>query len=400
MTAGHIRQRSPGSWELRYGLGVDPATGRRKTATATVKGARKDAERELRRLLRTIDTGEHAAPSRMTAGQWLATWLDTIRPEVSPKTHERYVELAEGFIVPALGHVHLTKLTPPAIQAAYTRWATDGRRDGKPGGLSPQTRRHLHRVLMGALNRAVEQQILARNPAAALGRRLPKVELKEMATLSAEQAARLLDAIRHNRIYWPVVLALATGARRGEILALRWRHIDLDRGVVTIAQSLEETRGGVLRFKAPKTDRARSVPLPAFAVVELRRHKIEQAEELLALGIRQDDNTLLCRRADPFNRDGRLDPVAAMNGHAVGREYRRVFRGLKLDIPYVRFHDLRHSHATQLLIAGVHAKVVQERLGHSNIGITLGTYSHVVGTMQEDAAAKLDRAFGSKSGSK
>jgi integrase len=390
---GHIRERSPGSFELRYSLGVDPTTGRRRIATTTIHGHRKDAEKELRRLLRAVDTGEHINPNRITVRRWLATWLDSIRQEVSPKTWERYSELVEGFLAPALGHMHIAKLAPVHIQTAYNGWATSGRRDGKPGGLSPRTRCHLHRVLTGALNRAVEQQLIARNPTAALSRRLPKVERKEMATLSAEQANRLLSAIRHNRIYWPVLLALATGARRGEVLALRWRHVDLDRGVVSIMQSLEETKSG-LRFKSPKSERTRAVPLPAFAVTELRRHKVEQAEELLALGIRQEENTLLCSRLDPFKKNGTLDPVAAMNGHAVGREYRRVFRGLKdRDIPYVRYHDLRHSHATQLLVAGVHAKVVQERLGHSNIGITLDTYSHVIGTMQEDAATKLDKAF-------
>jgi integrase len=389
----HIRERSPGAFELRYSLGVDSATGRRRIATTTVRGARKEAEKELRRLLRAVDTGDHIGPTRITVRAWLVMWLDAIRQEVSPKTWERYTELVEGFLVPALGYMRLAQLSPTHIQAAYNGWATGGRRDGKPGGLSPQTRRHLHRVLTGALNRAVEQQLIARNPAEALSRRLARVERTEMATLSAEQASRLLDAIRHNRIYWPVLLALATGARRGEILALRWRHVDLDRGVISIMQSLEETKSG-LRFKSPKNERTRAVPLPAFAVAELRRHRVEEAGELLALGIRQDDNTLLCRRLDPFNKDDFLDPVAAMNGHAVGREYRRVFRGLKdRDIPYVRYHDLRHSHATQLLVAGVHAKVVQERLGHSNIVITLNTYSHVIKTMQEDAATKLDKAF-------
>jgi integrase len=351
--SGHIRQRSPGSFELRYPLGADPRTGKRKIATVTFRGSRKDAERELRRLMRLVDTGEHATdPSRMTLRHWVATWLDTIRQEVSPKTHERYSELVDGFLVPTLGNIRLAKLTPTDIQEVMTGWATGGRRDGKSGGLAPQTRRHIHRVLSIALNRAIEQQLIARNPAAALSRRLPRVEKAELKTLSAEQARRLLDGMRSNRIYWPVLLALASGARRGEILALRWRDVDLDRGSVAITRSLEETKVG-LRFKAPKTDRTRGVLIPAFAVAELRRHKREQAEELLALGVRQNEDTLLCRRLDPFNRDGRLDPVAAMNGHAVGREYRRAFRVLKgLDIPYVRFHDLRHSHATQLLVAG------------------------------------------------
>jgi integrase len=394
--SGHIRERSPGAFELRYSLGTDAATGKRKIATATARGSRKDAEKELRRLLRLLDTGEHVDPNRITVREWLTTWLATVRHEVAPKTWERYYELTQGFLVPALGGLQLTKLAPVHIQELLNTLALSGRRDGKPGGLSPRTRRHVHRVLTGALSRAVEHQLIARNPAAALSRRLPKVERKDMPTLSAEQSARLIAAIRHTRVYWPVLLALATRARRGEILALRWRNFDADRGTVQIVASIEETKGGRLRFKAPKTERTRSVTLPAFALAELQRHRREQAEELLALGIRQDADTLLCRRAIPWNRDGSLDPDAAMTPRAMSHEYRRAVRRLK-DIPFVAFHNLRHSHATQLLVAGVHAKVVQERLGHSNIGITLGTYSHVVGGMQEDAAARLDKAFRQKS---
>ena len=241
--SGHIRERSPGSFELRYNLGIDPATGKRKLATATVRGSRKDAEKELRRLLHSLDTGEHLDPNRITVREWLTTWLATVRQEVAPKTWERYSELAEVFLTPAFGGLHLTKLAPVHIQELLNTLAFSGRRDGKPGGgLSPRTRRHIHRVLTGALNRAVEQQLMARNPAAALSRRLPKVERPDMPTLSAEQAARLLEAIRHTRVYWPVLLALATGARRGEILALRWRNFDPDRGIVQIVASIEETQ--------------------------------------------------------------------------------------------------------------------------------------------------------------
>ena len=294
---GHLRQRGPGSWELRYSLGTDPATGRRKTATATVKGTRKDADRELRRLLRAVDTGEHIDPNRLTVREWLTTWLAAVKQEVAPRTHERYGEIVRNFLLPALGNLPLAKLAPANIQTLYTSLAEDGRRDGKPGGLAPQTRRHIHRILSGALERAVEQQLVARNPASIFRRRLPKVERHEMATLNPQQSAALLDAVKHSHIYWPVLLALATGARRGEVLALRWRNVDFDAGAVRIVESLEQTRAG-LRFKSPKTDRARVITLPAFAVDELRRLKREQAEKLLALGIRQTGATLLCCRTD------------------------------------------------------------------------------------------------------
>src|SRR5262245_5000127 len=162
---GHIRQRSSGSFEIRYSLGTDPATGRRRMATSTVKGKRRDAERELRRLLRTLDIGEHVDPTRMTVRQWLEAWLSTVSTEISPKSHERYSEIVENFLLPALGNLPLVKLAPCHIQEAYNKWATGGRRDGKIGGLSPLTRRYVHSVLRSALGRAVEHQLLARNPA-------------------------------------------------------------------------------------------------------------------------------------------------------------------------------------------------------------------------------------------
>jgi integrase len=380
-STGHIRQRSPNSWELRYSLGTDPATGKRRMATSTVKGNRRAAEKELRRLLRALDTGEHVDPTRMTVREWLTAWLAAVREEVSPKSHERYSEIVGNFLAPELGNLPIVKLGPVHISAAYTRWATEGRRDGKPGGLSPRTRRHVHRILKAALGRAVEQQVVARNPADAFKKRLPKVERQEMVTLTAEQAAKLLESIKHSRLYWPVLIALSTGMRRGETLALRWRNIDLERGTVRVVESLEQTKAA-LRFKAPKTEKARAITLPSFAVEELRRLKRQQAEELLALGVRQSGETLACGR-----HDGKPMPPRSLT-----HEFAKIAGRLK-DVPRARFHDLRHSHATQLLSAGVHPKVAQERLGHSTITTTLDLYSHVTETMQGDAASKLDTAF-------
>ena len=378
---GHIRQRSAGSWELRYSLGTDPATGRRRIITTTLSGDRKAAERELRRLLRAVDTGEHVDPTRLTVGAWLGDWLETIRQEVSPKTHERYTEIVANFLIPAFGNLPLTKLAPIHIQKAYNEWATGGRRDGKGGGLAPRTRCHIHRILRSALARAVEQQVLARNPADAFKKRLPKLERRTMATLTAEQSALLLEAINHSRVYWPVLLALATGMRRGEILALRWKNVDLERGTVRVVESLEQTKLGI-RFKAPKNDRHRAIALPAYAVEKLRRLKRQQAEELLALGIRQSGETRVCARAD----GGPHQPLS------LTYEFARFMGRLK-ELPRVRFHDLRHSHATQLLADGVHPKIASERLGHASVGITLDLYSHVTDTMQGDAALRLDTAM-------
>jgi integrase len=339
---GHIRERSPGSWEMRYSLGTDPATGKRRVATITVKGNHRAAEKELRRLLRTLDDGSHVDPSRQSVRQWLEQWLETVRTEVAPKTHERYGEIVRNFLIPTIGNLPLTKLAPVHIQQAYNRWASGGRLDGKPGGLSPQTRRHIHRILRTALSRAVEQQVIVRNPADAFKKRLPKIERRTLMTLTAEQSVRLLEAIAHSRVYWPVLLALSTGMRRGEVLAVRWKNVDLERGTLRVMESLEQTKTGI-RFKPPKTGRHRVITLPAYAVEDLRRLKRQQAEELLALGVRPTGDTLLCARAD-----GKPHQPLSLT-----YEFAR-FMGRVKDLPRVRFHDLRHTHATQLLVSGVH----------------------------------------------
>jgi integrase len=367
---GTIKSRSPGSYRIRYSLGRDPVSGKRRFATATVRGTRKEAEQELVRLLRTVHTGEHVDPSRVTVGDWLGLWVNSTRAEVSPKTHERYAEIVRCYLVPALGTIRLQRLTASHIQKGYNEFSRSP---------SPRTRRHIHRILKSALARAVEQQALARNPADAL-KRLPKVEPKPITVLTVEQSTRLLQAIRHTTTYWPVLIALATGMRRGEILALRWGNVDLDKGVVRVVESLEQTRKTGLRFKSTKTDRARAVTLPRFAAEELRHWRSQQAQALLVLGIRQGAETLVCAR-----QDGRPKaPESLTHDYLIGRAK---------DVPRVRFHDLRHSHATQLLTAGVHPKIVQERLGHASIAITLDIYSHVSETMQGDAAARLDAAY-------
>jgi integrase len=369
-TRGTIKSRSAGSYRIRYTLGRDPVTGRRRFGTATVRGTRKEAEQELVRLLRTVHTGEHVDPSRVTVGDWLALWVASTKAEVSPKTHERYAEIVRCYLIPALGHLRLQRLTPSDIQRGYASFTR------LP---SPRTRRHIHRILKSALARAVEQQALTRNPADAL-KRLPKVERQPITVLTVEQSTQLLQSIRHTTTYWPVLIALATGMRRGEILALRWKNVDLDPGVVRVVGSLEQTKAG-LRFKATKTEKARAVTLPRFASDELRRWKREQAEALLALGVRQKPDTLVCARQDGEPKQpGSLTHEFT---YLVGRA----------EVPKVRFHDLRHTHATQLLASGVHPKIVQERLGHSTITVTMDLYSHVSETMQSDAAAKLDQAY-------
>jgi len=231
---GTIMQRSFGSFRLRYSIGRDPVTGKRLRATTTIEGTRREAERELTRLLRAADTNQHVDTARMTVGQWLDHWIDSIRTEISPKTHESYGEIVRCYLKPPLGSIRLDKLTPSDIQKASNGWTL---RDGRP--MSQATRRYVHVVLKAALKRAVQHRALAINPADAFKKF--KVERnKKMLTLTVQQSARLLEVLADSRVYWPVLLALSTGMRRGEILAVRWKDIDLDKATLRVMQSLEE----------------------------------------------------------------------------------------------------------------------------------------------------------------
>ena len=278
-------------------------------------------------------------------------------------------------LIPALGAYSLTKLKPLHIQEYYARAMQTGRLDGKEGGLSPQTVLHHHRILKEALSQAVRWQIIAHNPADAV--EPPRVGRKEMKVLTPGQIDRLLEAARGSRLYIAIVLAVATGMRRGEILGLRWQDVDLSAGTVSVCRTLEITKGRVA-FKEPKSTKSRRViSLPAFAVDALRRHKVEQAEHRLRAGPAYEDQGLVCatERGTPMIHNFERDYLALLD---------------KANLPRVRFHDLRHSHATLLLVQNVHPKIVSERLGHSAIGVTLDVYSHVLPAMQQEAAAKLD----------
>ena len=223
---------------------------------------------------------------------------------------------------------------------------------------------HFHRLLHKALAQAVKWQLLVRNPLDAV--EPPRAERREMRALDENETATLLGLLGASRLHMAVMLAVTTGLRRGEILGLRWSNVDLAKGTITVVQSLEQTKEG-LRFKSPKTHRSRrSLALPAIAIEALRSHRAKQARERLALGPAYDDHDLVCPR--PGGAPWPPDMFSTTFAASVRRSGMKLFR----------FHDLRHSHASQLLKAGVHPKVVSERLGHAGIGITLDTYSHVL----------------------
>jgi integrase len=374
--SGHVRQRGPkGQWYAVIDVFVDGKRKRRWHKLDNCKGKR-EAEKACERLIAQQADGTYVDPSREPVAAFLERWIEHMQGQVSPRSHERYAEIARKNLAPLLGALALTKLQPAHISAAYAKALTSGRRDGT-GGLSARTVTHMHRVLREALQQALRWQLLARNPADAV--KPPKVERRQLNTYDIQQTAELLERLRGNHMFIPTVLAGLCGLRRGEIAALQWKHIDLERRQISVVQSAEQTKVGV-RYKPPKSGRSRTVAMSATVTAELRAHRVEQAQRL-SLGIRISDDTFVVAQAD-----GR--PIQP---NSLSHEWVRQIA--KTELPRIRYHDLRHAHATHLLSSGVHPKVASERLGHSKVGITLDLYSHVLPGMQEDAAARVDDAL-------
>ena len=368
---GHIRERSPGHWAIVIDVS-DSQGGKRKQRWHSFKGTKRQAQIECARLIAELQNGTAVEPSRMTVAAFLERWIEHMRGQVSPRSHERYAEIARKNLAPLLGALTLTKLQPAHISQAYAKALASGRRDGA-GGLSPRTVTHMHRVLREALQQAVRWQLLARNPADAV--KPPKVERKQMNVLDTDAAVTLIEATRETPLFVPILLGIRCGLRRGEVVALR----DLERGQISVVASAEQTEQGV-REKEPKNGKGRTIVLSATEVEELRTHRARQAEGLLALGVRLTDDHHVVTRADGQP----LQPRSLT--HAFVKFVRQ--HGFQ-----IRLHDLRHSHATHMLASGVHPKIAQERLGHSSVGITLDLYSHVLPGMQAEAVSKVDAAL-------
>ena len=338
------------------------------------KGKR-EAQAACGKLIAEMSSGAYVEPSKLTLSQFFERWLKHIKPNVSPRTHERYEQIATKNLAPMIGGKLLSKLQPIDISAAYVTALENGRRDGK-GGLSPRTVHHMHRVLFSALDQAERWKMVARNPAALLEKRdRPKIERKPVTTIDAPTTATVLDAARERRLFIPLVLGTFCGLRRGEITALRWKSVDLDHGQLAVVASTEQTDAGAIREKEAKSGKSRTVALPSLAVEELRRWRLAQAQELLRLGIRADDNWHVVSQFD----GSPLQPRSLT--HVVSAFLKEWG---------VTLHGLRHSHASHMLAANIHPKIVQERLGHSSIAITLDIYSHLMPNMQEGAAATVD----------
>jgi integrase len=368
---GTIYERADGRWTGAVDEGW--RDGRRVRRQVYGKTRREVADK-LTAALRSRDLGIAAPSDRLTIAAYLLDWLQAARPSIRPATYASYEAIVRVHIAPALGRVPLAKLTAAQVEALL--------RAKLAAGLSPRRVAMIRATLRRALGRAVKHSLLVRNVAAIADP--PKQVRAEIQPLSPDEARAFLAHVRGHRLEALFVTALATGLRQGELLGLSWKDVELDARTLTVRTALQRVDGRLTLVQPKSAAGRRTVTLPAFAIAALRDHRKRQLEERLAAG--------------PYWAANNWDLVfvstlgSPLDGTNVLHTFQRLLADA--DLPRRRFHDLRHSTATALLAQGVSPRVVMEILGHSQISLTLGTYSHVLPELRRQAADRLDALMG------
>lgn len=367
---GTIRRRSKArdALTIQVSLGSDPETGKRRFHTETVHGTEEDANFRIAQVRRDYGRGVLPDSSNLTVADYLEGWLRTHGSmRLRPRTLQGYQDHVRRYILPRIGHLQLSRLAVHHVRDMEADLLRKGGRGGAP--LSARTVLHAHRVLSSALTQAVRSDLVPRNVAALVDP--PRAGRHEFRTLTFQQVRDFLDGIRNPLHRSIILLSVQTGLRRSEVLGLQWRDVNWETGALSVRRSVIELRRGEVTISEPKSGRGRVIPLVG--------------DSLNLLGSLREDSQ--DEGAFIFSRpDGR--PLVPLS---VTRAFRRARDRAGLE--GLRLHDLRHTHASLMLAAGIHPKVVSERLGHSSVGITLDTYSHVLPTVQEEAADRFGEAW-------
>lgn len=369
--AGSMREASPGTWYLRVYAGRDRTTGNPRQVHRTFKGTEKEARKELARLVTEVQDGKVGGPTS-TFGQLLDRWLEHIEPTRRPKTLHEYRAKIDKRIRPALGSKKLAKLSPHDIDVCYREWGAEG--------LSPTSVHHLHTIMSAALNQAVKWGWIDRNPAARAT--APPLRTKSLPTPLPEQVNKIHAAAKDDNVLaTAIALAALTGARRGELCALRWSDVDLGAQRLNIARSLTVV-GGKVHEGPTKTHQVRSVALDETGVRVLR----DRWEYMTQLAECAD--VPLC--ADPYVLSYLPSGVEHVGPDTITHRFAAVCKKVGVEC---RFHDLRHFSATTLIAAGVDVRTVAERLGHAQATMTLNRYAHALPERDREAAGVLGVAL-------
>jgi len=354
-------------YAVRLDLGRGP-DGKRVFKYHSGYATRRAAQQARTELLGALERRSYVAPDKTTVADYLrGQWLPVVQARLRPGTWVEYRRKAETHLIPAIGQVPLQQLTTAMLNALYQQL--------RDRGVGPRTVQYVHATIRKALNDAVRWGLLVRNPAHHAAAPTPRrIELR---TWTAAELHWFLACVRDDRLYAAWRLAALTGMRRGEVLGLRWADLDLDAGWLSVRQTLVVVDNQP-QASEPKTARGRRrIALDPSTVAALRAHHKAQAAERLAAGPAWANTDLVFTRQDG----------APLHPEHVRRQFDRHIA--RAGLPRVRFHDLRHTHATLALQAGVHPKVVSERLGHTTVAMTLDIYSHAIPAMQQDAAATI-----------
>lgn len=372
---GNLTRRGKSSWRLKFDAGTDPATGERLTKYHTLRGTKAEAQAEAAKIIASAVTGSYVDHSRETVSEFIERWLrDWAAANTSNKTYVRYEQLLRKHVVPHVGALAIQKLKAAHVQSVHAAAAR--------AGLADRTRLHVHRVLHRLLKHAAQWGIVHQNVASLVD--APAVAGKEIEILTAADLKAVLVTLRGRPIYPIAITALGTGMRRSELLALRWQDVDLDKAVLRVERSLEQTKRAGLVFKAPKTRHGRrSITLPSSVVAELRSHWKAQQEMRLMLGI---------GKAPPESLVFAAQDGSTRTPNALTKEWQTVMANAKVK---ATLHSLRHTHASTLIASGLDVLTISRRLGHGSPAITLSVYGHLFKT-DDRAAAIMDAALGTE----
>jgi len=365
---GNIRKRKDGRWEGRYTAGINPENGKQIFKNVLGK-TQAEVKEKLKKALADSQWLDLAKQGKYTVGTWMDAWFENVaKIKVRPSSHQTYRGYIDNHIKPNIGNIPLEKLTTMELQKLYRKLLTSGRverieADKQPKGLSAKTVRNINQVISSAMDLAVAQKIILENPTNACS--LPRVEHKEMQTISSEQLQTFLEEAKRSGVYEMYYIELSTGLRRGELLGLKWEDIDMKQGIIRVRRQVSRIDGKIVEAPLKTKNSYRAVTISPQAVEVLKAQKEKTDDEYVF----------------PSPNGGPISP------DSVNNMLHRVLD--RAGIPRVRFHDMRHTFATLALQNGVDIKTVSGMLGHFSAGFTLDTYAHVTTAAQKEAAQTM-----------
>lgn len=371
MATGSIRDKvtkSGISYQITVEGGYDELTGKRVRAYKTVKGSLKEAKSVMHKMITDMEQGKIAKRTNKTMAEWMDEWLDSYMPNIEETTRNGYATKIKCYIKPAIGDILIQSLRAEHVQKMVNDMITRG--------LSPKNIQDTYNNVNAAMKLAVKIHLIPYNPCEGVS--LPKRKKYKATVYTPSMIRELLVASKGTDMYLPILILASAGLRRGELLALRWDDIDFENGILKVRRNMVKGKNGYI-IKAPKSEAGvRDIHLGSDVVKELNQARVEYMKEMLAYGPGYQNLGFVIRRADgsPYCPD------------SMTRKWIRFLE--RNGLPKIRLHDLRHSNATALIQAGVNPRVVQQRLGHADVNITLNTYTHVLPEMDIEAAEKLD----------